>query len=177
MPIYEFKCLDNHVTEVIYLTHDLDFTATHICGRIGCNKIGERIWSLPANHQIAPPINYFKNPKTGEVRTASSSNETAPKGFVKQEAKGQQERLKLEKRLNFDQSIENEITSDRYGEAKERSRKSRHADNRAMMGSLDSHSQHLVKAAMERTNNKKQRRKKTEVRIAVNNTNASNLNK
>lgn len=142
-----------------------------------CGKVAEKLWSAPAINIVTPPTDYFKNPRTGEVRTANHSNQRAPVGFVKEEARNLNERLKLEKRLNFDQSIENEIKSDRLNEAQERSRKARHEELRSQMGDMDNDSRLLVKAAMERTNKKKIKRKKSEVRIAVNGLNSSNMDK
>lgn len=177
MPIYEYECHIHGKFDKLFPISYADVKSIPCMEDINCEERCERIWSAPAINIVTPATKYFRNPKTGEVRTASSSNEQAPRGYITEEARNLNERLKLEKRLNFDQSIENEIKSDRLNEAQERSRKARHEELRSQMGDMDNDSRLLVKAAMERTNKKKIKRKKSEVRIAINGMNSSNIDK
>lgn len=192
MPIYEFECPEHGHFERIFKLSELDRVNKHgvFCGQIlsmnsdfivgeefYCKYICQKIWSVPAKTNLGKATKVFRNPKTGDVKVANFANQKPPKGYVSEEIQGQSARLKLEKRLNHHQQIENSIISENAEQAKEATRKERHADLRAGMNNFDSHSQQLVKLAMERTNKKPFRKKKSEIRMAINHTDSSNLNK
>lgn len=188
MPIYEYQCRREHITELIlpvgqaleYITCHKKVILKAEGGNnfsIDCGAKAERIWSLPATVQIGKPTHYFRNPRTGEIRTLVQDKDkfNPPKGFVVEEARGQFERLKLEKTLSQNQQAENEIVTEQRRQMKSATMKNRHDDVRANLGKYDHGTQELLKASMERSKKKEIRAKKNEVVMTVNHTNKNNM--
>lgn len=180
MPIYEFCCdvckrkdPDNSITELI--TTRVPEVTREVIDCKNCKGYAKRIPSVFRIDAIAPAVVYFENPKTREIKSAMSSGEKPPKGFIAKEAKGQRQRLGLEKKLNNQQQIENEILSDNLEWKRKKTRKNRHEHLRSEMSMHDSHTQNLIKAAMDRSDKKTYPRKKSEIRMNINHMDYKNI--
>lgn len=175
MPLYEFQCSVGHKIEKL-------FSIKNCPRKIGCDACFpipnnmDKIYSIPATVQIGKPTAYFKNPLTGEIRTLVRDKDkfNPPKGFIVEEARGQFERLKLEKQLSNNQQAENEIVTEQRRQMKSATMKNRHDDVKANLGKYDHGTQELLKASMERSKRKEIRAKKNDVVMDINHTNASN---
>lgn len=187
MPIYQYSCLqtgeivdlilplsDYNKKEIMCPIHAADF---HLGGDKKYWHNAEKIWSIPAYPSHAPSTIIYRNPQTGEVRTAVLRNQETPDGFVKEELKTPFERTKVEHELQTKADIENEIVTERRRFMKDESTKNRHDDAEANMSRFDSQTQNLLKAAMKRSKKKEIPKKKSEFHFAVNHENSSNLNK
>lgn len=198
MPIYEFKCEAEHITEGIYtnlssireivcqviievpsITGD-----TNLRTYIPCGRKAEKIFSIPANPQIAPSTVIYRDLKTGKVETAHSRNQANPKGMVKEELKGPFERSKFEREQQRLHNVENEMVTQRNFAIKDQARKNRHSDINSRMNTVEVNSNEnpqltkdLLKMAMDRSNKKELPHKKTEFHLAVNHQDRNNLDK
>lgn len=150
----------------------------------GSLEFAEKIFSIPANPQIAPSTVIFRNLKTGAVETAIERNQANPHGMIREEIKGPFERAKFEKEMQERHNVENEIITQRNFAQKDATRKNRHDDINANLNSAEinnSENPHLtkdlLKMAMVRSNKKELPHKKTEFHLAVNHNNANNLDK
>lgn len=180
MPIYEFKCsITSEVREVILLLNEsnIKYISCPIHKNAVDGHIAEKIWSLPAYPSHAPSTIIYRNPKTGEVRTAVLRNEKAPDGFIKEELKTPFERSRVERELQTRDDVENEIVTERRRFMKSESTKNRHDDANANMSRFDSQTQNLLKAAMKRNKKKDIPKKKSEFHFAVNHMEKNNLDK
>lgn len=181
MPIYEFECPDGHRFEKIMSLENGIQNGKWQCGSyeggVFCGKWAERIWSIPANINLAKPTIIFRNPKTNEVEVATHDNDQPRKGFVREELKNPIERSKFEKEQSQQRYVEDEIVSEAISLERSQTDKNRHADINARMGSYDSQTQQLLKSAMKRSAEKKKRtpRKQTNIRLDVNHIDQSNL--
>lgn len=173
MPIYEFECPKGHKFEIVR-TVAFDFGATFKCI---CGEIGERIWSLPANINIGKPTIIFRNSKNpNDVQVATSSTDKAPIGFLIEELHGPIERSKFERERQKILDVENEIITESVRLRDNETRKNRHAEINANMSNLpDDGTRELMKFAMQRTRKKKERTKKSAVRLDINHIDSSNL--
>lgn len=143
----------------------------------------ERIWSLPAYPSHGKPTVIFKNNKTGETEVALYENQQAPHGFVKEELKTPHERSRFEKEQNQKQYVEDEYKTEERRFAVDYTRKQRHDDLKSKMSTITSKADNpaaaeaLLNAAMMRNRNKKVSRKQTDIKLAVNHVDQSNLDK
>jgi len=196
MPIYEFQCpLFGNVFEVILpleMADRKEFICTCDSDQI---HMAERVWSIPGVVQIGKPTRIFVNNKTGDVFTPVKETDKAPKGYHEKELKGPLERTKFEKEQQHRVDGRNEFISHHLDTLKSEARKNRQDDTKAKMNSiqrellpnpetgkeevveysLDHKDQALLKSAMERSNKKKRKEKKSEVMLTVNHMNPSNM--
>lgn len=175
MPIYEFECpVHGRFEKILPIAEGNNI---QICNLLICSLVVEKVWSLPATVQIAKPTKFLRNPKTGEIKLLNREKESfnPPNGFIVEEAKGQFERLKLEKVLSKRQDEENQIVTERHRQIKSESTKNRQAENEANMSKYDYGTQQLLKSAMRRSRKKELPAKKSEFKFDVSHTNASNM--
>ena len=186
MPIYEFECEYNHVTEHYFGINNCPkaVVCNHFISELSiCNLIAKKIWSLPSYPSHGKPTIVFRNPQTNEVEVATYEHQQAPTGFIKEELKTPLERSKFEKEQAQAQRIEDEYKTEERRYAVDFARKKRHDDLNAKMSSITSKAENpaaaegLLKAAMERTRKKKIPEKRTDMKLAVNHTDRSNLDK
>lgn len=173
MPIYEFECPNGHKFEIVRVSA-FDFGTTFKCT---CGAIGDRIWSLPANINIGKPTIIFRNASDPtDVQVASHSEAQVPYGFVKEELHNPIERSKFEKERQKILDAKNELITESVKLRDEATRKARHDDINSRMSSLpDDGTRDLMKFAMERSRKKKEKVKKSNVRLDVNHIDSSNL--
>lgn len=198
MPIIEYKCLEGHITEVIYHLSDYPYPE-----KIGCEdcaifcgsvEFAEKIWSLPGNIQIGAPTKVFINNKTGEIFTPFSKYDRPPSGYHEKELKSPIERSKFEKEQQRRTDAENQLTSHVLDSMKSEARKNRHDNLKSRMNAiqreevekpdgkkevveftLDHRDKALLSKAMERSKKKPKKEKKTDVKFAINHYNPSNM--
>jgi hypothetical protein len=196
MPIYEFECpLDKRRFEVI-LGIDMADKKKFICT---CDSpilhMAERIWSLPGNVQLGEATKIFVNNQTGDVFTPVSRFDKPPKGYHAKELKGPIERTKFEKEQQHRVDGRNQFISHHLDSLKSEARKNRQDDTKARLNSvqrevlpnpqtgkdevveysLDHKEKALLKNAMERSNRKKRKEKKSDVLLAINHQDSSNV--
>lgn len=187
MPIYEFECQFGHRKERIFSITACPITITcldciHILRKadIIYEKDSIRMHkvpSIPANINIGKPTIIFRNSKNpNDVQVATSSTDKAPFGFVTEELHGPIERSKFERERQKILDVENEIITESVRLRDNETRKNRHAEINANMSNLpDDGTRELMKFAMQRTRKKKERIKKSTVRLDINHIDSSNL--
>lgn len=192
MPIYEYRCTQTgEVTEMIMSLSEWDKRLIGCPIHNGTSHTAEKISSIPGNIQIASPTRIFVNPKTGEAQVATSNYEKPPHGYIDKELKGPYERSKFEKEERQRNHVIDEIDTYRMQQRREAHRKERHDHLRATMNAtqvdMDEHGnevryhleekdKHMLGRAMQ--DSAKRRNvpdKRTENYLAVNHTDASNL--
>lgn len=194
MPIYEYECpIHGKIEKCLPLSYSnvKDIPCTK---DIDCEERAERIWSLPGNIQIGSPTKMFVNNKTGEVYSPSTKFDKPPKGYHEIELKTPIERSKFEREQQRKADAENQLTSHVLDSMKSEARKKRHDDLKSRMNaiqketvinregkeetlefSLDHKDKQLLSKAMERSKKKPRKEKKTEVKLAINHYNPSNM--
>lgn len=154
----------------------------------------QKIWSLPGNIQIGSPTKIFINNKTGEIFTPFSRHDKPPNGYHEKELKSPIERSKFEKEQQRRADAENQLTSHVLDSMKSEARKNRHDNLKAKMNAvqreeiegpdgkketieftLDHKDKSLLNKAMQRSNKKPKKEKKTDVKFAINHYNPSNM--
>jgi hypothetical protein len=160
-----------------------------------CLLPAEKIWSIPGNIQLGEPTKVFVNNKTGDVFTPATKSDRPPKGYHEKELKGPIERTKFEKEQQHRVNGRNQFMSHHLDLLKSEARKNRQDDTKARMNaiqreevvnpqsgktetieySLDHKEKALLKKAMERSAKKPMKEKKSEVKLAVNHSNTSNM--
>lgn len=197
MPIYEFECPIHGRFEIILpLTKSNSKFA--FCGfpnkdeqGFACGIKAERIWSLPGNIQIAKPTRMFVNNKDGSVFSPIKESDKPPKGYHEIELKGPAERSKFEKEQQHRIDGQNQLTSHILDSMKSEARKNRHDNLKSRMNAiqrevdpntgkeieftLDHKDKALIEKAMNRSKKKPMKEKKSNVMLAVNHDDRSNL--
>lgn len=185
MPIYQYECPIHGIFEEILPISKCDLKQIQ-CGfknNVYCYKIAEKIWSLTTYPSHGAPTVIYKNPRTGEIRTAILKNQQTPAGYERIELKTPFERTKAEKEMQETANAENEYVTERNRYLKEETQKNRHNDLKARMGTITKDSDNpsaaadLLKAGMTRNRKKKLPPKKTEFHFAVNHNDRGNLDK
>lgn len=186
MPIYEYEC--NKTGERFEKMQSLAFAEVnqvrcelHKEGlRIITGHLATRVWSVPANICIGKPTRIFENKFTGETRVAASEYDKPPDGYTVRELKNPIERSQFEREEQVKLDMTNAIVTANLEAQRIATKNNRHADITAHLSSLASDSDNpsgaetLIKAAMKRDKVKKNPRR-SEVKLAVNHTDASNL--
>jgi hypothetical protein len=190
MPIYQYKCLDGHITEKILTISEMERSEhkqnLHCDVKVNkygeeddsgdyCDLILERIPSVFNTAQVGKPSIIFRNLKTGELQNATSEYQAAPRGFVKEELKGPFERSKFEKEYNTKMDMQDDIVTEEKRQRVSENQKARQDKLKRNLSKIAGKSDNpstvksLMKSAMER-NRKKERvsRKKTNFRFEVN---------
>jgi hypothetical protein len=153
--------------------------------------LAERIWSIPGNISIGKPTRVFIDQRTGQTFTPTSEYEKAPRGCREIELKNPIERSKFEHEQQTITDAKNEVISHSLNSMREEATRKRHDDLKARMNtiqrdidpisgeevrySLDEKSKDLLKKSMNRSNQKKEKIKKSDVMLAINHTDRSNL--
>lgn len=182
MPIYEFECDKGHRTEGLYISlfTKKEMVCQFLINNIPCGRKAEKVWSAPANIQIGKPTRVFENKHTGETMVASSDYDQPPKGCTIRELKGPIERSKFEHEEQIKLNMTNAIVTAQIEEQRAATKKNRHDDINSNLSKLASDSDNpsgaeaMIKSAMKRNRPKKNPRR-SEVHLAVNHSNASNL--
>lgn len=195
MPIYEFDCpIHGRFEQIFSLSAFNEIRDGIMCSRLlvlegknreqlYCGEVAEKVWSLPAYPSHGIPTVIYKNPRTGEIRTAILRNQETPAGYEKIELKTPFERTKAEKEMQENANAENGYVTERNRYLKEETQKNRHNDLKARMGTITKDSENpsaaadLLKVGMARSRKKKLPPKKTEFHFAINHNNQSNLDK
>lgn len=185
MPIYEFECpVHGKFERILSIREFVELDDSYYrCKNFDCGHKCEKIWSLPVYPSHAAPTIIFKNKQTGETEVALYKNQETPHGFVKEELKTPYERSKFEKEETAKQRIEDEYKTEERRFNVDYVRKQRHADIEAKMDVITkdadnpSAARALLKEAMKRTRNKKVPDKRTDMKLAVNHFDKSNLDK
>ncbi len=181
MPIYEFECPIHGVFERIL---SLEFSdAKHIVcmhedSKEGfCLRNAEKVWSASVVSFGAKPTIVFKNPKTGEMEVATHENQQAPYGYVKEELRGPIERTKFEKEASQRRYVEDELTTEKLKQGRDKTRKNLHDDLNARMNTFDSNTQNMIKMSMRHARKRHERikPKRTNIMLEVNHKDSSNL--
>lgn len=186
MPIYEFECSKGHRFEKIFsigncpsnlLCEYCPMAVPDIISKGSIPSFAEKVPSAPANINIGKPTIIFRNSKNpNDVQVATSSTDKAPFGFVTEELKNPIERSKFERERQKDLELKNEIITESVRIRDNETRKDRHAEINANMSNLpDDGTRELMKFAMQRTRKKKERTKKSTVRLDINHIDSSNL--
>lgn len=202
MPIYQYSCIKTgEVFEEILPISEWDrrliicrihfnrdnYLATGIC------HDAEKIWSIPGNIQIGKPTRIFVDSK-GNTFSPISQHDKPPKGYREIELRNPIERSKFEKEQQQRTDAQNQLTSHILDSMKSESRKNRHDNLRARMNAvqreeftnqegktetieftLDHKDKALVEKAMTRSRKRKAKEKKSNVMLAANHYNSSNL--
>lgn len=196
MPIYEFECpVHGRFEKILTITEGANRVSI-ICLQQDekgyCLKDAEKVWSIPAGDlSIGKPTRMFINVRTGEPFSPMSSYDKPPKGYREIELRNPAERSRFEKEQQRRVDAENQLTSHILDSMKSEARQKRHDNLNARMNSvqkeenpitgqveeftLDHKEKALVKKAMERSKTKKPKEKKSNVILAVNHYNKSNL--
>lgn len=190
MPIYEFKCKNGHISEILFSIKECPRTIG--CLNRFCEERAEKIPSIPSPPYCAKPTTIFVNKVTGERQVAVSHYDTPPKGFVKEELKGTRERTKFEIEETQKANVVAQFETQRIKEKSNQLRKARQDGIIANMYAkqvdihpdtgekieyhIDHNTEQLLKKAMKR-NAEKDRipTKVVEKRLAVNHIDSSNL--
>lgn len=196
MPIYEFECpVHGRFERIVPLSLFNVAKDGSVCKiRTGCYEKCEKVWSIPANIQIAPATKVFINSSTGESFVASTIYDKAPVGYVERELKGPIERSKFENEENAKVHIQDEIDTFRMDARRSAHQKERHDGLKAKMNALQTETyehddgrveevkhflepktKHMIKEAMERSNKRRVPKKETIRKLAINHQNSSNL--
>jgi|SRR5215831_14574004 len=177
MPIREYLCKNGHLTEqIMLLSNNPSFIDCP-----SCDTIAEKIWSSPANIQIAKPTRIFVNPKTGETIMALTQYQRAPAGFVDKELKGPIERSKFEKAEQVKTDIINQAMTLERQEKLDATTNLRHKELEASMSKICAESdnpaatERILRKAMNRSKQKRIKPRKSNVQLAVNHQDKSNL--
>lgn len=196
MPLYEYECPAGHITEKLFPINNspvqIDCPRCWDWGRE--IKTADKIWSVPGNIQIGLPTRIFMHHKTGEVFTPFSRFDKPPAGYIEKELKDPIARSKFEKEQQRKVDAENQLTSHVLDSMKSQARNNRHDNLKAKMNAiqretitnregkeetieftLDHKDKQLINKAMERSKNKPRKEKKTEVKLAINHYNPSNM--
>lgn len=190
MPIYEFNCPIHGRFEQYFPLSSFDDikNGIHCVKSINkdgdaCLHIAEKVWSQVVYPSHAAPTIVFRNKQTGETEVALYKNQQPPAGFIKEELRTPHERSKFEREETAKQRIEDEYRTEERRFNVDYVRKQRHDDINARMSSITKDSDNpaaaeaLLKEAMKRTRNKKIPDKRTDMKLAVNHQDASNLDK
>jgi hypothetical protein len=184
MPIYEFSCPIHGRFELWFSLSDCERIQNGIpCKFESCKERAEKEWSQVTypSHGLATTI--FRNPRTGDIRTAVMRNQETPAGYVREDLKTPMDRSRVEREMQNNANEENEYVTERNRYLKEETQKNRQADLKARLGTITKDSEnpsaaaYLVKKAMLRNRKRKLPPKKTEFHFAVNHQNKSNLDK
>lgn len=192
MPIYEFECRDGHknerifsvlkcpsyiICEAIVKRNDWagDFSE-RITLQLPCGNRAGKIFSVPARISYGKPTIVFENDKTGEVEVAACDNDEPRPGFTKKELSNPFERSAFEKRAQKYTDEKNAILTEKLKQDHSETRKNRHAEINAKMSSIPNDgTREFLKKAMERKSRRKFPEKKSDVKLTINHTDASNL--
>lgn len=188
MPIYEYECPIHGIFEdIIIVANGANVLHSIQCGfkgegedKIFCYEIAERVWSVPANIQIGKPTRVFENKFTGDTQIAASEYDQPPPGFTVRELRNPIERSKFEHEEQIKLDMTNAIVTANLEAQKTATKKNRHDDINANLSRLAADSDNpsgaeaFLKAAMNRKKPKKNPRR-SEVKLAVNHSDASNL--
>lgn len=198
MPIYEFECpIHGRFERILSLQYCGLSNRGSVCMlQEGCFEHCEKVWALPGNKnlQCGKPTVVFRNPRTGECEVATSDNQQAPNGYIRQELRGPLERTKFEKEMSLRKYVEDELTTEKLKRGREETAKNIHDDIKARMNSntnkvynpetkqeenvsWDAQTKDLLKRSMNHTRKKHARikPKRTNVMLAVNHIDNSNL--
>ena len=202
MPIYEYMCEATgeifewirpiSESEIKRQTCPVHFVENHKEGKDYHDVI--RIWSLPGNIQIGKPTRMFINNKTGEPFSPISQYDKPPKGYHEIELRSPTERSKFEREQQRRIDGQNQFTSHMLDSMKSEARNKRHDDLKARMNAvqkeeftnkegktetveftLDHKDKALLEKAMKRSRKKPMKEKKSDVMLAVNHYNPSNM--
>lgn len=196
MPIMEYECPAGHITEKIFLFSNTPIIIDcPICWNIEkVLRTASKIWSLPGKIDIAPPTKIFVNNKTGDIFTPQSRYDKPPNGFHEKELRNPIERSKFEKEQQHKVNARNQTMSHALDSLKSEARKRRHDNLNAKMNAiqkeefvnkegkketieftLEEKDKLLVKKAMERSKKKPIKEKQSNVMLAINHQNSSNM--
>lgn len=194
MPIYEFECPVHGIFEVIADLKFCDIKYAKCTINETCAEICIKVWSIPGNIQIGSPTKVFVNNKTGEIYTPFSRYDKPPSGYHEQELRNPIERSKFEREQQRRVDAENQLTSHVLDSMKSQARKNRHDNLKARQNAvqretytdhegkeqkveftLDHKDKELLNKAMERSKKKPRKEKKSDVMLAINHYNPSNM--
>ncbi len=195
MPIYEFECPVHGIFEKMLPIKEAD-TKNARCNvpvsmPLRCGLLSERVWSLTGNINIGKPTRVFIDQRTGNAFTPANEYEKAPRGCREIELRNPVERSQFEKEQQRMVDAKNEVTSHALNAMKDEATKKRHDDLKSRMNAvqkdidpitgkeirytLDEKSKDLLKKSMNRSRDKKERTKKSDVMLAINHTDKGNL--
>lgn len=134
MPIYEFECDAGHHIENYYA---IGASAPHSLQCINplCPLIMGRIWSRLASYIATPAAVVFRDRQTGQVYVPEANNIPTPEGYIREEYQGLAQRTALEKKLQQEATIANDMKEIGYNNYVNLTRKARHDKLKAEMSS------------------------------------------